>query len=250
MTAFAGQPVRQAGEPAQVGHHDHRPHALALRREPSVGGEDAPAGLRSEIGVEQIAADPAHRPRVDDRRQCRVDLFELGDVGSAEPVRRVGRPGHHRKAAEGAVQRQREIIGAAGLADLFQQRKVEDRAVEAAAHRRAALDGHGSSGLTGIRRSPRSRAGCGNPRSPCDRATSVRRHRGSVGAGCRYAGWRARTETPVAEQPPTQLVEQFDLAVDMRPVDQQPTRRPRRRELVCRARCRRPRCGKVLRRWS
>ena len=44
-------------------------------------GEDPPPGLRSEIGVEQIGADPAHGAGVDDRRESRVDVLEQGDVG-------------------------------------------------------------------------------------------------------------------------------------------------------------------------
>ena len=98
------------------------------------------AGLGPEIGVEQTGADPSLRARLGNRGQGRVDVFELSDVGVPEPIRPVGRPGHRRKPPEGAVQRQREIVGAAGLSDSVQQRIFGDRAVEPASERGPALD--------------------------------------------------------------------------------------------------------------
>ena len=118
---IARQSVGQTGEVAHIGHHDDRTHALALGPQ-DLPGEDAPRGLGPQIGVEQTGADPSLRACLGNRGQGRVDVFELSDVDVPEPIRPVGRPGHRRKPPEGAVQRQREIVGAAGLSDSVQQR--------------------------------------------------------------------------------------------------------------------------------
>ena len=214
------QPVGQGRETAHVGHHDHGPQLLPLRPL-DLPGEHAPPSLRPEIGVEQVLGDPPERARLDDRGERRIEFLECGNIGVAEPARPVGRPSDHRKAPEAPVERQREVIGGTEIPELGQQRIFRGVLGKAAAKRRSALDrgaDRAAQKLVGplialqypvffdyIERTQPARAD----------AADLRMQRPHVEG-------RAEQRQTVADKAPAQLVEQFDVAVDVGAFAQNP----------------------------
>ena len=79
MTSSPGSLIGEPGEIPQVGHHDDGSQPLALGAA-DLPGKDASPGLRPEIGVEQMGADPANGAGVDNRSKGRIDVFERRDV--------------------------------------------------------------------------------------------------------------------------------------------------------------------------
>ena len=83
---------RRVREAAHVGEPDHRADRLAVAA-PDPAGQNALAGVPSDIGVQQVDRGPAQPADLGDPRQRRADRLDRGDLPGREAARLARREG-------------------------------------------------------------------------------------------------------------------------------------------------------------
>ena len=122
--------VGDRGEAAQIGDEDHRGDHVE-RAAPDLAVENAPAGLRPDIGVQEIDRDVVAEARLQGQGQARHQMAQDGDVALGKALRPGRGPGREQpglaialalEAEPGAL---RQIVGDALAAQLVEQRKLD-----------------------------------------------------------------------------------------------------------------------------
>ncbi len=122
--------VGDRGEAAQIGDEDHRGDHVE-RAAPDLAVENAPAGLRPDIGVQEIDRDVVGDARLQAQGQARHQMAQDGEVAVGKALRPGRGPGREQpglaialalEAEPGAL---RQIVGGALAAQLVQQRKLD-----------------------------------------------------------------------------------------------------------------------------
>ena len=122
--------VGDRGEAAQIGDEDHRGDHVE-RAAPDLAVENAPAGLRPDIGVQEIDRDVVAEARLQGQGEARHQMAQDGDVALGKALRPGRRPGREQpglaialalEAEPGAL---RQIVGGALAAQLVEQRKLD-----------------------------------------------------------------------------------------------------------------------------
>jgi hypothetical protein len=95
----------------------------------------------ADVGVEQRLGGAARGRDLEHRAERMAELLELREVARAEAARAVGSHRQHVARAVGEVQRQQQVVRAAGARELVQHPVIGRREpVQAHAHLRAAVD--------------------------------------------------------------------------------------------------------------